>query len=125
MASGTLPVFYDFRKLGGLQFCDGGLLSNTPFRELLQAHRDYWLQVMGTNKDKILDLEVYIINDHPSKGTYINDDDLDGQVSTTTCLSDWRIVIKLSRHRNCPTSHRRKDAHSSHVSTETICYKHL
>ena len=35
MASGTLPVFYDFRKLGGFQFCDGGLLSNTPFRELL------------------------------------------------------------------------------------------
>jgi NTE family protein len=78
MASGTLPVFYDFRKLGGVQFCDGGLLSNTPFRELLQAHRDYWLQVTGTNKHKIPDLEVYIINDHPSKGTYINDDDLDG-----------------------------------------------
>jgi NTE family protein len=78
MASGTLPVFYDFRKLGGLQFCDGGLLSNTPFRELLQAHRDYWLQVMGTNKHKIPDLEVYIINDHPSKGSYIDEDDLDG-----------------------------------------------
>jgi len=80
MASGTLPVFYEFRKLGQShrQFCDGGLLSNTPFRELLQAHRDYWLQVMGTNKHKIPDLEVYIINDHPPKGTCINDDDLDG-----------------------------------------------
>jgi NTE family protein len=78
MASGTLPKFYDFRKLGGLQFCDGGLLSNTPFRELLQAHRDYWFQEMGTNKHKIPDLEVYIINAHPSKGTYIHDDDLDG-----------------------------------------------
>jgi NTE family protein len=78
MASGTLPLFYDFRKLGGLQFCDGGLLSNTPFRELLQAHRDYWLQVMGANKHKIPDLEVYLINVHPSRGTYIQDDDLDG-----------------------------------------------
>jgi NTE family protein len=78
MASGTLPVFYDFRLLGGLQFCDGGLLSNTPFRELLQAHQDHWLQVKGTNKHKIPDLEVYIINDHTSKGTYIRDDDLDG-----------------------------------------------
>jgi len=78
MTSGTLPVFYKFRKLGGFQFCDGGLLSNTPFRELLQAHRDYWLQEMGSNKHKIPDLEVYIINDHPSKGTYIQDDDLDG-----------------------------------------------
>jgi NTE family protein len=78
MASGTLPVFYDFRKLGGLQFCDGDLLSNTPFRELLQAHQDYWLQVMGTNRHNIPDLEVYIVNDHPSKGSYIKDDDLDG-----------------------------------------------
>lgn len=26
MASGTLPVFFDFRKIGGDQFCDGGLL---------------------------------------------------------------------------------------------------
>jgi predicted acylesterase/phospholipase RssA len=31
MASGTLPEFYDFRKKGGRYFCDGGLLSNTPF----------------------------------------------------------------------------------------------
>ena len=43
MASGTLPVFYDFRELGGHKFCDGGLLSNTPFKELLQAHQEYWL----------------------------------------------------------------------------------
>ena len=78
MASGTLPVFYDFRKLGGYQFCDGGLLSNTPFRELLQAHQDYWLRVKDTNKQKIPDLEVYIVNVHPSKGAFIQEDDLDG-----------------------------------------------
>jgi predicted acylesterase/phospholipase RssA len=48
MASGTLPVFYKFREIpmkGGRKFCDGGSLSNTPFRELLQAHRDYWKRV--------------------------------------------------------------------------------
>jgi predicted acylesterase/phospholipase RssA len=38
MASGTLPKFYDIQKIGERQFCDGGLLSNTQFRELLQAH---------------------------------------------------------------------------------------
>lgn len=80
MASGTLPVFYDLRKLGDpqRQFCDGGLLSNTPFRELLQAHKDYWLGIINTDKDKIPDLEVYIVNVHPHKGTTIPDDDLDG-----------------------------------------------
>jgi NTE family protein len=70
MASGTIPIFYEFREIpkeGGRKFCDGGILSNTPFRELLQAHRDYWKEVVGEDQDKIPDLDVYIINLHPSK----------------------------------------------------------
>jgi NTE family protein len=67
MASGTIPLFYEFREIGGRKFSDGGILSNTPFRELLQAHRDYWKRVVGEDKDEIPDLEVYIINVHPSK----------------------------------------------------------
>ena len=66
MASGTLPEFYDYRKIGGRNFCDGGLLSNTPFRELLQAHQDYWLGIIDNDKQKIPDLEVCIVNVHPS-----------------------------------------------------------
>jgi hypothetical protein len=38
MASGTFPEFYDYKQIDGRKFWDGGLLSNTPFRELLQAH---------------------------------------------------------------------------------------
>src|SRR5918994_1889884 len=70
MASGTLPELYKFRgipKEGGRKFCDGGILSNTPFRELLQAHRDYWKTVLGKDQHIIPDLDVYIINVHPSK----------------------------------------------------------
>jgi NTE family protein len=71
MASGTLPELYKFRdipKEGGRKFCDGGILSNTPFRELLQAHRDYWYKkIPGKDQNKIPDLDVYIINVHPSK----------------------------------------------------------
>ena len=78
MASGTLPIFYDFRPLGERQFCDGGFLSNTPFKELLQAHQEYWLPIIDKDKQKIPDLEVYIVNVHPSKGTDIKDGDLDG-----------------------------------------------
>ena len=69
MASGTLPELYKFRdipKEGGRKFCDGGILSNTPFRELLQAHRDYWNTVLGKDQHIIPDLDVYIINVHPS-----------------------------------------------------------
>ncbi|MFL6486254.1 MAG: patatin-like phospholipase family protein [Nitrososphaera sp.] len=77
MASGTVPVFYKFRgipKDGGRQFCDGGILSNTPFKELLQAHRDYWTRVVGKVQAKIPDLDVYIINVHPSKQDTVPDD---------------------------------------------------
>ena len=77
MASGTLPEFYDYKQIGGRKFWDGGLLSNTPFRELLQAHQEYWMNVVTSQTGKegnnnydntrIPDLEVYIVNLHPSK----------------------------------------------------------
>src|SRR5215216_1133009 len=80
MASGTLPAFYKFREIptkGGRKFCDGGILSNTPFRELLQAHRDYWKRRIGDDKVEIPDLDVYIVNVHPSKQDKVPTD-LDG-----------------------------------------------
>ena len=80
MASGTIPVFYKFREIptkGGRKFCDGGILSNTPFRELLQAHRDYWKRVVGKDKEEIPDLDVYIVNVQPSKQDKVPTD-LDG-----------------------------------------------
>jgi NTE family protein len=81
MASGTIPIFYKFREIptkGGRKFCDGGILSNTPFRELLQAHRDYWNGIIVEDNDnKIPDLDVYIINVHPSKQDKVPAD-LDG-----------------------------------------------
>ncbi|HKG72544.1 MAG TPA: patatin-like phospholipase family protein, partial [Nitrososphaeraceae archaeon] len=80
MASGTIPIFYKFREIpakGGRKFCDGGILSNTPFRELLQAHRDYWKRVVGKDKDEIPDLDVYIVNVHPSRQDEVPTD-LDG-----------------------------------------------
>src|SRR5215212_6763895 len=81
MASGTLPAFYKFREIptkGGRKFCDGGILSNTPFRELLQAHRDYWKKtVPDEDQPKIPDVDVYIINVHPSKQYTVPAEDRD------------------------------------------------
>jgi NTE family protein len=88
MASGTLPIFYYYARVPTVEteqkndedkrcvtyksednntryFWDGGLLSNTPLIELLDAHRQYWNGV--ANKRKIPDLDVYIVNVHPSK----------------------------------------------------------
>jgi NTE family protein len=47
-------------------FWDGAYLSNTPLREVLQSHRDYWSKVRPDGKQDIPDLEVYIVNLYPA-----------------------------------------------------------
>jgi predicted acylesterase/phospholipase RssA len=66
------------------RFWDGGLLSNTPLRELITSHQDYWKQkpvepiTETDNEDTIPDLEVYIIDVWPSVDGYPVPSDLDG-----------------------------------------------
>jgi predicted acylesterase/phospholipase RssA len=69
MASSSIPLFYDFEKIDGEEYCDGGVLSNTPLREVLQAHRDYWYKDVGRRQaqSKTPDLEIYIVGVWPSK----------------------------------------------------------
>jgi len=65
MASASFPVFFDYQTVNGRRFWDGGILSNTPLREVLQAHRDYWHK---DRKAKIVpDLDVYVVNVWPSE----------------------------------------------------------
>lgn len=47
-------------------FWDGVYLSNTPLRELLHAHREYWFKMRGEPKDEIPDLEIYIVDLYPT-----------------------------------------------------------
>jgi predicted acylesterase/phospholipase RssA len=78
MASASIPLFYDYEIIEGHKFWDGGILNNTPLREVLQAHRDYWFKTIGGRKpeSKVPDLEVYIIGVWPSS----NDDGPDRDV---------------------------------------------
>lgn len=72
MASASLPEFYDYEEINGRKFWDGGILSNTPIRETIQAHKEFWEYKIGSKdlEDSILneasfkvpDLELYIIN---------------------------------------------------------------
>jgi NTE family protein len=71
MASASIPVFYDYEKIDGRAFWDGAMLSNTPLRELLQHHRDYWHK---QRKVEVPELEVYIVNVWPSKEDNIPSD---------------------------------------------------
>lgn len=87
MASASVPVNYDYALVpiddgelskGSKEFWDGGILSNTPLRELIQAHEDYWnakrTETAADNKSHnngrnniIPNLEVYIANIWPSE----------------------------------------------------------
>ena len=68
-------------------FWDGAYLSNTPLRELLQAHRDYWYKVRQT---EVPDLEIYIVNLYPSTEKSLRDVIADADV-----IQDREIDIKF------------------------------
>jgi NTE family protein len=88
MASGSVPINYDYTEINGINelqtlddqgnatfnkvsryFWDGGILSNTPLRELIQAHKDYWFTVKGKEQETAIvpDLDVYIVDVWPTK----------------------------------------------------------
>ena len=82
----SMPDLYRFAVLQDEQsgkkrtFWDGGVLSNTPLRELIDRHKDYWKKEIGderlwsgTNEEKgekkikIPALDVYIVDVWPAK----------------------------------------------------------
>jgi NTE family protein len=114
MASSTLPEFYVYEEIDGRKFWDGGLLSNTPIRELLEAHKRFWEKRIGTQNlenslkknggdnldydrqghaQRIPDLELYIINVFSPKENGTGEDfileDIDG-------VRDRKMDITLS-----------------------------
>jgi NTE family protein len=48
MASSTLPEVYTYEEIEGRKFWDGGVLSNTPIRESLEAHKKFWEKRIGS-----------------------------------------------------------------------------
>ena len=88
LASGTFPMFFDYPKFRVFNsktttttiskeeehiFWDGGYRSNTPLRELIQAHTDYYWDKTKDHKrieeeeEEVPDLEVYISDLWPSE----------------------------------------------------------
>jgi hypothetical protein len=70
LASGTFPNFFDYPKFKVRDsdfkykekehiFWDGGFRSNTPLREVIHAHRDFWHTKDSEKEDDVPDLEVY------------------------------------------------------------------
>lgn len=71
------PHIEDFNTGTFRQLWDGGYLSNTPLRELLTAHKNYWIDLLRIEQKKkenencseliarTPELEVFIVNLHP------------------------------------------------------------
>ncbi|HXV89250.1 MAG TPA: patatin-like phospholipase family protein [Nitrososphaeraceae archaeon] len=97
LASGSVPVNYDYTKLmvenysnkhkikneneekkksqsrktinkKKRYFWDGGIIANTPLREAIMEHRRYW---HGVRKSEVPLLRAFIINVHPIKQEYL------------------------------------------------------
>jgi NTE family protein len=87
MASASVPIYFDYTAIEAKDtatgtsskrfFWDGGLLSNTPLREVISEHKLFWEKKIGHKNllDSLLEgdkrlrvpnLEVYIVNVWPS-----------------------------------------------------------
>lgn len=79
MASSSIPLFYEYEEIQRRKFWDGGILSNTPLREVLHMHRHHWFKEVGDEKSdsKVPNLEVYIVGVWPSSGNGDSGDDKD------------------------------------------------
>ncbi|HKO64568.1 MAG TPA: patatin-like phospholipase family protein, partial [Candidatus Nitrosocosmicus sp.] len=47
IASSSLPEVYAYEDVDGRMLWDGGLLSNTPVKELVEAHQRFWEKRIG------------------------------------------------------------------------------
>jgi NTE family protein len=123
MASSTLPEVYAYEEIEGRKFWDGGLLSNTPIRELLEAHKKFWEKRIGSQNlensfkkmrsklvveddsneykksqeqiQRIPDLELYIVNVFDPKE---NDTNIGGDIVPQDFdgVTDRHMDIKFS-----------------------------
>ena len=42
LASAAIPINYPYMEINGNKYWDGGILSNTPVRELINSHNTFW-----------------------------------------------------------------------------------
>lgn len=79
-----LPKNFAYGEINVRKYRDGGIISNTPLRGLLNRHTLFWMETLGldsdreklayatwkdwkVNEQKIPNVKVCIVNLHPSK----------------------------------------------------------
>jgi len=119
MASASIPIFYNYRKLvankydrqGKLlgkqerYFWDGQLLSNTPLRELINGHTVYWRDKIGYQSllDEILQVSISKDNNN---NQHTNDNKVDPiELSLVPDLEVYIANIWPSKENEIPIDH--------------------
>ena len=47
IASAAVPKNFAYEEIDGHKFWDGGIVSNTPIRELISEHSIFWKEKLG------------------------------------------------------------------------------
>ena len=55
LASAAIPINYPYMEINGNKYWDGGILSNTPVRELISNHKTFWAKKYEGNLESMLD----------------------------------------------------------------------
>jgi hypothetical protein len=55
LASAAIPINYPYMEIKGNKYWDGGILSNTPVRELISSHNIFWKKKYESNLESLLD----------------------------------------------------------------------
>ncbi|MGD1836878.1 MAG: patatin-like phospholipase family protein [Nitrososphaeraceae archaeon] len=57
LASAAIPINYPYMQINGKKYWDGGILSNTPVRELISKHNTFWTRKYNSDLESTLDKE--------------------------------------------------------------------
>jgi NTE family protein len=53
IASAAVPKNFAYEEINGRKYWDGGIVSNTPLRELISEHTDFWKEKLGLESEKV------------------------------------------------------------------------
>ncbi|MDH3678280.1 MAG: hypothetical protein OEQ12_08275, partial [Nitrosopumilus sp.] len=108
-ASMATPIRYEYpkfsvtnlkeNKIEKRTFWDGAFLANTPLRQVMRAHRQYWKE---KDEHNIPDLEIFIVNLYPSieHGVPISPDSIQDRQIDITFHDRTKFQVKIDKMRS-------------------------